>query len=482
MNTFKAWLGLALVAVLSACGGGNDIATTTTTTNTTTTATNTVQLAQTSTVAGLTYFYQQGVLISGGNCCPDAPAVGSPNYYDLRRDFTLGDGFYDQFDGGLQLSVVSSSGTSTATISGSFPSDQQYSELTFNTPEYGAANGSVGAYFTRTDALSANASSTNTAAWLIPSPDSRLQQTVTFPSTTGTLTLTWAQTNNASQGNFGSEPSSYFRVVLRSNTGTVATLFSQGSAGTTGTAGSADVTSFAGQTLILSFEARSTRRSIMIDDVSLLNGATQVITNGNFSANGTGWLVNTPTLTQNVTSGTRTVADLTVQRSVYVPPTEKWGRWTDVFSNPTSTTVQATVTYFTNLGSDNAGFVYTTPNTNSKSLSSWDGSGDDRDIALVHGAGATVRPYTNPTTVGSSGITNNIYFDYVITVAPGARVSIVQFVVMGDEITGSSPGVTTNSRATVVDGIAQGIVNNFRSDPKYRNGMTQRQIDSILNF
>jgi hypothetical protein len=322
-TTKRFWptLMLAAGAFLTACGGGNDTAPAS--------STNSDQLAQTSTVAGLTFFYQQGVLptTTSGNYA----AVGSPNRWDLNRDMSLSDGYDDQFDDALVLSIVSVSGTSTA-ASGRFPTDTQYAELIFNTPEYGAANGSVGAYFTRTDALSANPSSTDTAAWLLPTPDSRLQQTVTFPSTTGTLNLTWEATASSGlrTGNFNSEPDYYFRVVLRSNTGTVATLYEESSNTSIGSDGSADVTSFAGQTLLLSFESRNTYGNVRIDNVSLLNGVSEVINNGTFAANGTGWRVNTPTLTQNVTSGTRTVANLTVQRSVYVPPTEKWGRWTDV--------------------------------------------------------------------------------------------------------------------------------------------------------
>jgi hypothetical protein len=479
----KIWAAFAIAAALTACGGGNDTAPVTggsqPVVTSTTSTTSTEQLAQTSTVAGLTYFYQQGVLpLTSGE---SYAAVGSPNYYDLNADLSLEDGRNDQFDGALLLSITSTSGTSTATVSGSFRSDQLYSELTFNTPEYGAANGSVGAYFTRTDALNASPTSTDIAAWLLPTPDSRLQQTVTFPASTGSLTLTWDTFNGPRSGRFSSEPNYYFRVVLRSNTGTVATLYEQTNGISTGTNNIADVTSFAGRTLLLSFEARSTQNNIRIDNVSLLNGATQVITNGDFSANGTGWQVNTPTLTQNVTSGTRTVAGLTVQRSVYVPPTEKWGRWTDVFSNPTASTIQATVSYSTDLGSDDSGIVYTTPNSNSKSVSSWDGRARDRDVAIVYGSVAQVT-YTSATALNTSNGSEFILVDYPVTIGPGGSVSIVQFIILGDETTGQSAGVTVNSRATAVDGVAQDIVSNFRSNVKFRAGMTQRQLNSILNF
>jgi hypothetical protein len=90
--------------------------------------------------------------------------------------------------------------------------------------------------------------------------------------------------------------------------------------------------------------------------------------------------------------------------------------------------------------------------------------------------------YTSATVVGSSDGSEYIYTAYPITLAPGASASIVQFIVLGDETTGTSAGVTVSSRATAVDAVAQDIVNNFRSNVKFRAGMTQRQIDTLLNF
>lgn len=449
------------------------------------------ELAAPSTVAGLTTFYQVGANDDERKGY-SVPGV-SPNSWDLNEDMSLEDGGVDQFDGALELSVSSLRGA-TAT-SGSFPNDQVYSELKFLTPEYAGAAGTAGAVFnssTPTYATLSNRPNTTTIAWLTPSQDSRIQQTVTIPSM-NPGTLTWNTISrgsaSASLGNFTGE-TAFFRVVLRNSAGAITgTLFDeQNGSVITGTRVHADLTPYAGQTLALSFEARSTynpdnsKFGPGIDNVSLLNGATQLITNGTFEAGGAGWTVNKPVASQNVASGTRTVAELTTQRSVYVPPTEKWGRWTDAFTNPTATTITSTVSYATNLGSDNAGIIYATPGTGGRSVTTWDGDAEDRDIAMVYGNNAVPQPYTSNTGLGGGDASGDLYWAYNITVAPGATVTIVQFIVLPSKVTGQTPGATISTLATEADAIALDIVNNFRSNVKYRNGMTQKQIDTIFNF
>jgi len=451
----------------------------------------TVQLAATSTVAGLTVFYQAQTMVDtgGGWAVPAA----SPNSWDLNRDFSLEDGGRDQFDTALAISVTSGNGIVTTTAS--FPSNQNYSELKYLTPEYGAADGTAGAIISNSTLTYSPFTNTTTVAWLSPSQDSRLQQTVVLPAGPGPLTLSWdtlSKSIGGSSSGYLTGETSFFKVVLRSSAGVLlGTLYEgQNGAVVTGTLGTANVTAFAGQTVVLSFEARSTYNPDNnnygpgVDNVSLLNGATELIVNGSFEAGATGWMVNKPQSSQNVASGTRTVADFVVQRSVYVPPTEKWGRWVDTYTNPSSTTITGTVTYSTDLGSDRGGIIYQTPGTAGKALTSWDGraSNSDRDVGMVFGSVGVGQTFTSATTLDVTNGVDDFFWVYPVTVPPGGTVSIVQFIILTTDVVMQTPGATLASRATQTDAIALEIVTNFRTNVKYRHGMTQKQIDTILNF
>ncbi len=70
---------------------------------------------------------------------------------------------------------------------------------------------------------------------------------------------------------------------------------------------------------------------------------------------------------------------------------------------------------------------------------------------------------------------------YDITVAPGETVVIVNFIIMNGVDTGdTATGIT--DLAIAIDAEANTIVDNFWRDGQYRTGMTQDQIDAILNF
>jgi hypothetical protein len=487
----KTFLGIVLasaVALLSACGG-SDSPIVNPGAPAPAPAPETVQLAQTSTVAGLTVFYQQGTVTvaSDGGTTEQYAAIGSPNCVDLNNDFSFSDGCSDQFDGALAISIESIAAGTTTVASGSFPNNQNYSELTFYTPEYGAANGSVGAVFLGADRRALNPVSTDTIAWMVPSADSRLQQTVTFPVGAGSLNLTWSASGRPQEGNLSGEPY-FFRVVLRNSAGSlVATLYERSDSRTIGTGGSADVTAYRGQSLLLSFEVRSVSDYISdnglmsINSVSLLDGSSQLIANGDFQAGATGWITNRPTLSQNVSSGTRSVANLTVRRSVYAPPTEKWARWADVYTNPTSTTISATVTYYTDLGSDDAGIIYNTPGANGKAITIWDGDGYDRDVAMIFGNNAVVS-YVSDDGLGNENGDEEVTWYYVLTIPPNSSATVIHFIYLSVDMTGLTPGATIATRATNSDNAAVEILNNFRSNVKYRHGLTQQQLDTIVNF
>ena len=57
----------------------------------------------------------------------------------------------------------------------------------------------------------------------------------------------------------------------------------------------------------------------------------------------------------------------------------------------------------------------------------------------------------------------------------------MQFVILTSNATWRT-ATDASARAVETEAIATDIVTNFRTDPKYRKGMTQRQLHTILNF
>jgi hypothetical protein len=411
---------------------------------------------------------------------------GQANVWDIERNFSLGDGNDDQFDGALQLVVG---------VTGTFLPDQNYSELTFYSPMMGSADGVKIAAVS--DGLSMGLSSALTgsySAFLSATSFSRLQQAVDLTGATGPVLLRWNHNASMYGGNMpGFMPN--FRVVVRDfltgaelaelSATTVDELYSA----------APFLTAYAGQKIILSFELRDmpgdwAKRGAIIDDVSVKdnNGTgTELIVNGDFeTGNLIGWSANSSTEVQNMTSGERMLDNLLVKRSFYTVPNKLWGRWVDVFENPDLVNaVTTTVTYYTNLGSDNCGVIYDTPGTSGKAITSWDTTWDDRDIGMVTGLVSSKTYSTttvlNPHWNASCDGLDSISFDYVITVLAGGKAAIVNFIVLGSHDTGLT-AADTSARAAEVDAEAARIVNNFWTDGQYRTGMTQAQIDVIKNF
>lgn len=399
------------------------------------------------------------------------------NVWDITPDFALSDGSDDQFDGALELTV----GTSD------FPYDQVYSELTFYTPTMGAGQGVITAAASDGGMTGYSAITGTYSAFLNSTSESRLRRTLDLTAATAPVSLDWDHDVAFYDGDISGYASG-FRVVVRNIAGAeLEELF----ATTIDDLGSynADLSAYAGQSIVLSFEYSTVSRPwgpalAVIDNVSVLDSAgspVQYATNGDFeSGNLTGWTTNTAAEVQNMTSGVRTLEGLDVKRSFYTVPNKLWGRWVDVFSNPTGSTITKTVTYRTNLGSDSAGIIYPTPGTSNKSLTTWDGSGYDRDVAWVHGLASSVT-YTSATALATYDGNDNIYVTYDITVPASGSVALVNFIVMGTYDTGLTAADTT-ARATEVDAAAAAIVSKFRTDGQYRTGMTQAQINAIMNF
>jgi len=152
----------------------------------------------------------------------------------------------------------------------------------------------------------------------------------------------------------------------------------------------------------------------------------------------------------------------------------------DVFENNTITATSVTITYHTNLGNDSQGIIYTPTGSSSQALVSWDGDGADRDLGMVFGNAVSLT-YLSATTISGSDGSDDIYFYYPITVPANSKVSIVNFIVMNGINTGETASAITD-KATAIDTEVLRILNNFWSDVQYREGMTQEQIDAVLNF
>lgn len=415
--------------------------------------------------------FAQTVLATDGD---GSVAPGQANFWDLNEDFSLDDGSDDQFDDALELEVEVAGNVET------FPSDQTYAELTAFGPELGAADGVLLVSFSSDPQF---VDSGTTSAVLHPVPNARLQQTLNLATAVAPINLTWSGSDRADNENFGDQP--YFlQVVIRDAAGALlATIFRSGnSGGNTGAFGTGNLDAFAGQTVVLSFEQQSaTDSSTVIDNVSVTDAvATQFVTNGDFEAGGTGWTVPVALVSQNVTSGVRTLNGLQVQRSFYTQPNQLWARWTDVFFNPGASEVTATVRYLTNLGSDDYGIIYDTPGAVGKALTTWDGDNSDRDVGLVFGSAASVT-FVSDDGLGNGNGDDDITVTFAITVPAGGRVSLVNFIIMSG-IDTADTAVDITARATEVDTLAADIANNLRTTALYQRGLTQQQIDTLANF
>ncbi|WP_454909270.1 hypothetical protein [Variovorax gossypii] len=422
------------------------------------------------TLPAITKFQQTLAALTGS---PVAP--GQANFWDLSSDFSLNDGGYDQFDGGLLLSV------DVGGVSESFASDQVFGELTALSPAFKAADGVLSVSFSSDPNFASNA--TGGYAYLHPGVDVRLQQTLNLGSAAGGISLSWTGNEGSSSSNSFSDPTQFGQVVVRDTAGALlTTLYRRDGSGATGTWGSASLTQFGGQTVVLSFEQRVGNRGSTIDNVSVKDSAnTEFVVNGDFEAQGTGWRVSDDPVSQNLRSGVRTVSGLEVQRSFFAQPNQLWGRFTDVFHNATASPIVAKVTYFSNLGSDGGGFIYPTPGAPLKGLTTWDsGYRSDRDIGFVFGA-VDSTTYQSTSALDVSDGSDDVSFTFNISVPAGGTVTLINFIVL----TGIATGVAATditAKATAVDAAVADIANNFRTQFAYQRGLTQEQLDTLKNF
>lgn len=447
---------------------------------------------------------------------------GQANFWDIDPDIAQFDGFWNQFEGNFLL------GIDDLGVEGEllFPLDQSYAELTFMTPLLSVLDGlKVAAVADHAsyagpdpnsaivfDPLVEGASS----AWLNATADSRLQQTLDLRQASAPLALSWRDEFLVQSGGFFDDPfgdTPYYRVVATDQATGVRTVVFNGPLSTRGVVETApdsrtretrtaDLSALAGKQLALSFELRGGHQLLLdaldnpeflgsyalIDNVSLRDSNnTEFIVNGGFETGMTGWVTNSAQQSQNLRSAPRTVNGLSVTRHVYTVPNQLWARWTDVLANPNPDPITRRVVLRTFLGSAFKGVIYPDNAITPRALTSWDGTAladlPDRDIGLVFGniSNPPDLIFASATALDTADGDDIIEIPYDVTIPAGGRVTLVHFALMSGENTGAS-AVDITARATTIDTEIAKILANFRTDPRYRDGMTQSQIDTLLNF
>ncbi len=411
---------------------------------------------------------------------------GEANVWNIDADFTLYDGGDYQLFYALKLSFNDT--TSFEYLA--------YDDLTFYGPTMGTAQGVKVADVSSGRSSGFDPLSGTYSAFLYATSDSRLMQTLNLPSVdpnTDWISLTWLDDCDLYEGNFMPGYTPNYRVAIRDTSGALLEDLTLSQPW-----GDADLTAYQGRQVVLSFEEQSMPDigyPTMIDSVSVVTasvdsfstGTIDYVTNGDFETRDlTGWTTNTPAEVQNMTSSAKKHDGLDVRRSFYTVPNKLWGRWVDMYENNTTSAITTTINYETVLGSCGSAIIYETPSTNQWALTVWEGTQTSRDIGMVFGKADLREEYftsddilNDVSCVGAGSDT--IEIDYHITVPPGGRVALVNFIILGTYDT-SLNAADTSTRATQIDREALKIVNNFWTDPQYRDGMTQQQIDAVINF
>ena len=428
---------------------------------------------------------------------------GQANFWDIDPDISQFDGGWDQFDGNMLLSIR----TETSAAQDMFPFDQSYGDLTFMTPLLSSLDGLKVAAVARHDSYSGpdpnieipvDADEGAASAWLNATADSRLQQAVDLRPANGLLKLSWKNEFLVQSGSFFDDPlgdAPYYRVVARDQvSGEILSILFDGEVSEQGVVETTpetrtleiltpDLSTLAGRQILLSFELRGAHHFsgsyARIDNVSLRDlNKVEYIVNGDFENGMTGWVANSGQQSQNLRAAPQPVGELTVTRHFYTVPNQLWARWTDVLENPTAVPITKQIILSTDLGSDDYGIIYVDDAAAPRALTSWDGTaladGPDRDIGLVFG---------NIGDPANLMVFSNEFIDMIhdVTIPAGGQVSLVHFALMSGENTGAT-AVDTTVRATTIDTEIANILNNFCTDPRYRDGMTNEQLNTLQNF
>lgn len=401
----------------------------------------------------------------------DGVFPGQANHWDLNDDGSISDGYDDQFDGAMELSVNDAS----------FPSDQTYSELTYFDPLFGSADG------VKTVALSDDndfSSLSGTYSVMLNRVSlAQISQDVDLSTASGTVTLSFEY--DAYPDYYNISGRDYNLSVVVESGGNDTEVFNIANTSGSGTE-NIDISAYAGQNIKLSFVYSSDSWYALIDTISIQDqNNIEFVTNGDFEGNTlTGWTANEPQETQNVTFGSRVVSDanVTVTRSFYTKPNSLWARYADVYENNTSAPVDINVSYYTNLGSDDYGIIYDTPETANKAITTWDGDNSDRDIGFVFGNASHVE-YTSDDGLGNGNGSDSMNIHYRnVNIPANSKITIVNFVIMNGKDTADTAG-DIDAKATEIDIAAKAIVDGMAAGTEeYYRGMTSEQKNTIVNF
>jgi hypothetical protein len=167
------------------------------------------------------------------------------------------------------------------------------------------------------------------------------------------------------------------------------------------------------------------------------------------------------------------IGPLTVQRKVFVPATDEFARWVNIFTNTSGATVTFTVITSNNLGSDADTTIAGTSDgdTAAEATDHWVSTfeafsgGTSFDPRLGHvlqGPGAPV-PLSGLTFADGNG---NPYWSYALTLRPGETRSLVNFV------TGQPSRAEANAKAAELAGLPEAA----------RQCLTDAEAAQIANF
>jgi hypothetical protein len=205
------------------------------------------------------------------------------------------------------------------------------------------------------------------------------------------------------------------------------------------------------------------------------------IENSRFSSGFDDWTVNIVTAAVRAPNLTSSVDfdGLTITRSIFAVPTTQWLRYVDTFTNTGVDPIVVPITYESDLGSDGDGVVY----PRGGALVSWDLSGGDRDLALVYGNGFDFDFETAADFVGNDAeeASDFITAQRTLTINPGQTQTVVTFVFLGVGSTANT-AIDENDQSVEVNALVDDVSLNFFNDGLYRTGMTQVQIDTIVNL
>jgi hypothetical protein len=392
-------------------------------------------------------------------------APGQANMWDLKRDFSLEDGYNDQWDTAMEMSIRGEDG-----VEFPFPRDQTYAELSSYGPLLNAMDGVKVVTFGASRAT------------LHSVKGARLQQTLHLDNAVAPVTVSWTDEHSVGPASFEDQPF-LFQVVVRDLSGNLlSTLYRDGIDGIAGTGGSGNLSAFVGQQVVLSFELDNARHQpAWISSVSVVDANnTEFVSNGMFASGGSGWTVPDLSTVQNVRSGVRRLGAVDVQRMFFTQPNALWARYADTFTNTSSAPVAISVAYRVNLGSDRAGVIYEPPGSDGRALTSWDGRARDRDIGLVFGNAERVL-YNSSTALNTADGNDQIYITFNLSIAPGATKTLINFVLMSGIKTGQTASDAT-ARATEIDGEAARIASVFRTELAFQRGLMQIHLDTAQNF